>query len=75
MLEIATKLNPKNVIGFYNLGIALDKKGEFGKAIESYEKAVELGHKKSEEIKKRIKQLKGIIKSLPSYRYGFKVGG
>ncbi len=75
MLEIGTKLNPKNVIGFYNLGIALDKKGDFGNAIPNYEKAVELGHSKSEEIKKRIKQLKGIITNLPSYRYGFNVGG
>ena len=75
MLEIAIKLNPNNVIGFYNLGVALDKKGEFGKAIEAYEKAVELGHNKSEEIKKRIKQLKAIIASVPKYSYGFKVGG
>ena len=75
MLEIATKLNPSNTIGFYNLGIALDKKGEFGKAIPAYEKAVELGHSKSDEIKKRIKQLKSIIASMPNYRYGFNVGG
>ena len=75
MLEIATKLNPKNTIGFYNLGVVLDKKGNFGEAINAYEKAVELGHGKSEEIRKRIKQLKGIISSLPSYRYGFKMGG
>jgi len=75
MLEIAVKLNPNNIIGFYNLGIALDKKGDFGKAINAYEKAVELGHKKSEEIKKRIKQLKAIIASMPNYRYGFNVGG
>ena len=75
MLEIATKLNPKNTIGFYNLGVVLDKKGNFGEAIEAYEKAVELGHKKSEEIKKRIRQLKNIIANLPSYKYGFKVGG
>ena len=75
MLEIATKLNPSNVIGFYNLGIALDKKGSFGEAIQAYEKAVELGHKKGEEIKKRIKQLKNILTNLPSYKYGFKVGG
>ena len=75
MLEIAIKLNPNNTIGFYNLGIAFDKKGDFGNAIPNYEKAVELGHKKSEEIKKRIKQLKGIITNIPSYKYGFKVGG
>ena len=75
MLEIAVKLNPNNTIGFYNLGVVLDKKGEFGRAIESYEKAVELGHNKSEEIKKRIKQLKVIIANIPSYKYGFKVGG
>lgn len=75
MLEIAIKLNPNNTVGFYNLGIALDKKGEFGDAVKAYEKAIKLGHSKSEEIKKRIKQLKGIISSLPSYRYGFKVGG
>ncbi|MBI2653788.1 tetratricopeptide repeat protein [Candidatus Woesearchaeota archaeon] len=75
MLEIATKLNPKNTIGFYNLGVVLDKKGDFGNAIGAYEKAVELKHPKSEEIKKRIKQLKRIITSLPSYRYGVKMGG
>ncbi len=75
MLEIATKLNPKNIIGFYNLGIAFDKKGDFGNAIINYEKAIELGHKKSDEIKKRIKQLKGIIANVPSYKYGFKMGG
>ena len=75
MLEIGTKLNPNNTIGFYNLGIALDKKGDFGNAIPNYEKAVELGHKKSDEIKKRIKQLKTIIANVPSYKYGFKVGG
>ncbi|MBI3035924.1 tetratricopeptide repeat protein [Candidatus Woesearchaeota archaeon] len=74
MLEIATKLNPKNGIGFYNLGIALDKKGDFVKATEAYEKAVELGHPKSDDIKKRVKQLKGLL-NLPSYKYGFKVGG
>ncbi|MBI2558454.1 tetratricopeptide repeat protein [Candidatus Woesearchaeota archaeon] len=75
MLEIGIKLNPKNVIGFYNLGIALDKKGEFGKALQAYEKAVELGHSKSEDIKKRIKQIKTIIINMPNYKYGFKVGG
>jgi len=75
MLTVATKLNPSNTIGFYNLGVALDKKGSFGEAIPAYEKAVELGHSKSEEIRKRIKQLKYIIASTPGYRYGFKVGG
>ncbi|MEK6984121.1 MAG: tetratricopeptide repeat protein [Nanoarchaeota archaeon] len=75
MLEIGIKLNPKNTIGFYNLGVAFDKKRDFGMAIKSYEKAVELGHNKSEEIKKRIRQLNIIINSLPSYKYGFKVGG
>ena len=75
MLEIAIKLNPSNTVGFYNLGIALDKKGDFGEAINAYGEAIKLGHSKSEEIKKRIKQLKGIISSLPSYKYGFKVGG
>ncbi len=75
MLEIATKLNPNNIIGFYNLGIALDKKGDFENAIKNYVKAVELGHSKSEEIKKRIKQLKAIIANMPSYKYGFNVGG
>ena len=61
MLDIATKLNPKNKIGFYNLGIALDKKVAFGEAIQAYEKAIELEHPKSEEIKKRVKQLKNIV--------------
>ncbi|MBI2656448.1 tetratricopeptide repeat protein, partial [Candidatus Woesearchaeota archaeon] len=75
MLEISIKLNPKNAIGFYNLGISLDKKGDFGNAIKNYEKAVELGHLKSVEIKKRIKQLKGIIANMPRYKYGFNVGG
>ena len=75
MLEIGIKLNPKNTIGYYNLGLVLDKKGDFENAIVNYEKAVELGHKKSDEIKKRIKQLKAIIASTPKYSYGFKVGG
>jgi glycosyltransferase involved in cell wall biosynthesis len=75
MLEVAVKLNPDNVIGFYNLGVVLDKKGSFGEAINAYEKAAELGHNKSEEIKKRVKQLKTIINNLPSYKYGFRVGG
>jgi len=74
MLEIAVKLNPNNTTGFYNLGIALDKKGSFGEALKAYEKAVELGHGKKEEIKKRINQLKAIL-NLPSYKYGFKMGG
>src|SRR3989338_7288656 len=72
VLEIAAKLSPNNVIGFYNLGIAYDKKGDFGKALGAYEKAVELKHLNSEEIKKRIKQLKSIIENSPSY--SFKVG-
>ena len=75
MLEISIKLNQSNTIGFYNLGIVLDKKGDFENAIKNYEKAVGLGHKKSEEIKKRIRQIKTIIINTPSYRYGFKVGG
>ena len=75
MLEISIKLNPNNSIGFYNLGISFDKKGDFGNAINAYEKAVELGHSKSEEIKKRIKQLKTIIANATSYKYGFNVGG
>ena len=75
MLKLGIKLNPNNTIGFYNLGVVLDKKGSFGEAIQAYEKAVELGHTKSKDIKKRVKQLKGIISSLPSYKYGFKVGG
>ena len=75
MLEIATKLNPNNIIGFYNLGIALDKKGSFGEAIQAYGKSVELNHPKSEEIKKRIKQIKFILANTPKYSYGFKVGG
>ena len=75
ILNIGIQLNSNNIVGFYNLGIALDKKGDFGNAMKTYEKAVELGHSKSEEIKKRIKQLKEIIASTPSYRYGFKVGG
>ncbi|MBI2657451.1 tetratricopeptide repeat protein [Candidatus Woesearchaeota archaeon] len=74
MAQISVKLNPNNAIGFYNLGIALDKKGSFRESIPAYEKAVELGYKKSEEIKKRINQLKGIL-NLPSYKYGFNVGG
>ena len=75
MLELGIKLNPNNVIGYYNLGIALDKKGDFENALKNYEKAVELGHKYKEEIKKRIKQLKAIISSRPKYSYDFKVGG
>lgn len=75
MLEIATKLNPKNTIGFYNLGIALDKSGNFAEALKAYEKAVELGHPKKDEIKKRISQIKAIISNATKYSYGFKVGG
>lgn len=75
MLEIAVKLNPNNTTGFYNLGIAYDKKGDFGKAVEAYGKAVEFKHQKSDEIKKRIKQLKAIIESTPKFSYGFKIGG
>lgn len=74
MLDIGIKLNPKNTIGFYNLGIAFDKKGNFEKAMEAYEKAVELGHTKSEDIKKRIKQIKTIIINTHNYKYGFKCG-
>jgi len=75
MLEIGIKLNPKNVIGYYNLGLVYDKKGEFGKALENYEKALELGHSKKEEIKKRIHQIKVILSQNPSFKYGFKMGG
>lgn len=75
MLEIGTKLNTNNTIGFYNLGIALDRKGDFENAMKNYEKAVELGHKNSDEIKKRINQLKVLIANNPKYSYGFKVGG
>ena len=75
MLKIAAKLNPNNVIGFYNLGVVLDKKGDFENAIKNYERAVELGHKNKEEIKKRIKELKVIIENTPKFSYGFKVGG
>jgi tetratricopeptide (TPR) repeat protein len=74
MSQISVKLNPGNVTGHYNLAVALDKKGSFGEAIPAYEKAVELEHKNKEEIKKRIQQLKGIL-NLPSYKYGFKMGG
>ena len=75
MLNIGLKLNPNNVIGHYNLGVALDKKGDFEKAIKNYERAVELSHKKKEEINKRIEQLKAIISDTPKYGYSFKVGG
>ena len=75
MLGIGVKLNPNNVIGFYNLGIALDKKGDLVSAIKIYEKAVELKHSKSDEIKKRISQIKDFIKKNPKHRYSFNVGG
>ena len=75
VLEIAIKLNPQNVSGFYNLGIALDKKGDFINAIKNYEKAIELKHNKSEEIKKRISQMKDFMKKSPNYKYSFNVGG
>ena len=75
VLEIAIKLNPKNVSGFYNLGIALDKKGDFINAIKNYEKAIELKHNKSEDIKKRISQMKDFMKKSPNYKYSFNVGG
>ena len=75
MLGIGVKLNPNNVIGFYNLGIALDKKGDLVSAIKIYEKAVELKHAKSDEIKKRISQIQDFIKKNPKRRYSFNVGG
>ena len=75
MLEIGIRLNPKNVIGYYNLGLVYDKKGEFGKALENYEKAVELGHSKKEEVKKRITQIKAYLIQNPNIKYGFKMGG
>ncbi|MBI2655993.1 tetratricopeptide repeat protein [Candidatus Woesearchaeota archaeon] len=75
MLEIGIKLNPKNVIGYYNLGLVYDRKGEFGKALENYEKAVELGHSKKEEINKRISQIKAYLIQNPNIKYGFKTGG
>ena len=75
MLGIGIKLNPQNVVGFYNLGIALDKKGDLLNAIKNYEKAVELKHNKSEEIKKRISAIKDFIKKSPNYKYSFNVGG
>ena len=73
MLEIATKLNPKNTIGFYNLGIALDKKGDFENAIKAYEKAIELGHNKKDDIKRRINELKSYAGN-DKYNYSFKAG-
>ena len=75
ILGIGVKLNPNNVIGFYNLGIALDKKGDLDSAIKIYEKAVELKHAKSDEIKKRISAIKDFIKKSPNYRYSLNVGG
>jgi len=75
ILGIGVKLNPNNVIGFYNLGIALDKKGDLASAIKIYEKAVELKHAKSDEIKKRISAIKDFIKKSPNYRYSLNVGG
>ena len=75
VLEIAVKLNPLNVTGFYNLGIALDKKGDFINAIKNYEKAIELKHNKSDEIKKRISQMKDFMKKSPNYKYSFNMGG
>ena len=75
MLGIGVKLNPNNVIGFYNLGIALDKKGDLVSAIKIYEKAVELKHAKSDEIKKRISHIQDFIKKNPKRRYSFNVGG
>jgi len=75
MLGIGVKLNPSNVIGFYNLGIALDKKGDLVSAIKIYEKAVELKHAKSDEIKKRISAIKDFIKKSPNYKYSLNVGG
>ena len=75
MLDIGIKLFSSNVIGYYNRAVVYDKKGKFEDALKDYEKAVELGHGKSGDIKKRIEQLKGIIASSPSYGYSFKFGG
>jgi len=74
MLELAIGLNPNNTIGYYNLGIVLDKKRDYANAMKNYEKAAELGHRNKEEIKKRIKELKGYIEHNPKYGFDFKIG-
>ena len=74
MLEIGIKLNPDNAIGFFNLAIVYDKSGNPGEALKNYENAVGLGHKKSDEIRKRVKQLRMIIENSPNYGYSFKIG-
>ena len=74
MLEIGIKLNPINTIGFYNLGIVLDKMGDYENAIINYEKAIELGHRKKEDINKRVEELKSILINHPKFHYSFKVG-
>ncbi len=75
MLMLGIKLNPNNTVGYYNLGIVFDKKRDFANAIKNYERAVELGHKNKEEIRKRIKQLEHIMENNPKYGYSFKIGG
>ncbi len=72
MLSAGIKLYPANTVGYYNLAIVCDKTGNFGNALNNYTKAAQLGHPKSEQIKKRIEQLKQIIESEPSY--SFKLG-
>lgn len=69
VLEIGMKIDPSNSIGAYNLGVAYGKMGNAKMALESFEKAVELGHKDSSRIKEMIKELKAISENMPTYRF------
>jgi len=71
VLEIGMKIEPSNAIGAYNLGVAYSKMGNAKLALESFEKAVELGHKDSGKIKQMIKELKVISENMPNYKLSF----
>ena len=69
VLEIGMKIDPSNSIGAYNLGVACSKMGNAKLALESFEKAVGLGHKDSSRIKQMIKELKVISENMPNYTF------
>lgn len=55
-LETSAKINPKNAMIYYMLGVIFDKEKDYAKAIENYQKFVESepGNENTPKIKKRI---------------------
>ena len=47
--------------GFFNLAVNLDKQGNYSEALEAYKKALFLNHKRKDDIKKRISEIKSFI--------------